>query len=166
MFETLKSIHQGRAKARRDIKLFDQYVHDNGGKVDFADPIFYSLGKDVIYQVDPLQYLTYQRIKRAHLAKWSERNPLAAADAAHSSAARRAGNKPIGTVAPDDDEDEHVHTSVALYLPPELAMRLVAEGLSHELLDEVAKLHEHDTHEDECEGIQMLRRHLDEGHDH
>jgi len=133
----IKSHRTGKAKARRDMDLADMFFEEHKGEPphDIAKRFFQSLGEDVDVN-DSVERDAYAKGISAYENEWMEK-------------LRR--------------EVEALQQRQILEMLQEALPGILvamAPPMTEEQIDAIAKEHGHDTREDECPAIQMLRARL------
>lgn len=132
----------GVVKAKRDISLAKDHL-DISNRLDYANPFWGTLGRDVDnrYWAELEGYMT---TKNRFMTRWLRAHPLAAATAEFEAAIIKSEAEESG--------------AIAIEVSADLASLIVSGNLTEEYVAELAKQHGHDSPEEECESIAILRK--------
>jgi len=145
MSKITKSARIGERKGLRDTRAARRWLAENGERLSFSDPFWETLGLDVNRE-DEVEVAAYQTVKREFTDRWAAEHPLAmAASSFEYNAAAMEVMKAAGYVP----------------VTPQLLIEMFGDELTEEFVNDAALAHGHETREEECLTIQLLRQALE-----
>lgn len=137
ILSNIQSYLSGKSKARRDIALAEMFFEEHKGDPprEIARKFFTSLGEDVS-RTDRIELATYDRAAHKYEHEWL-----------------------INLQREMDAERQQAMAEILQQVVPGILVAMTP-SMTEEEINEIAKEHGHDTREDECMAIQLLRERL------